>query len=123
MQDRRPESGFALIGALLRDSSALVGDTLALARAEIAGTCDTLLRLLALLGTVLVLVVSAFFVFLDALVKLFAVLIGSEAAAAGLVASPFVLAAGILAALGIRRISAAAGGRPASTEVTGKPAT
>lgn len=123
MQDRRPESGLALIGALLRDGSALVGDTLALARAEIVGTCDTLLRVLAVVGTVLVLVVSAFFVFLDALVKLFAVLIGSEAAAAGLVASPFVLAAGILAALGIRRISAATGGRPASTEVTAEAAT
>lgn len=104
MQDRSSESTAALIVLVLRDGGALVGRTLALARREIDGNVRALVGFCALLGTIVVLLVAAFFVFLDAAVKAVAVLIGSEVAAACLVASPFAAVTVGLAALGVRRI-------------------
>ncbi|TXM81351.1 phage holin family protein, partial [Methylobacterium sp. WL122] len=93
MQDRTsestPASTLALTLGMLRESSRLVGRTLDLARTEIDGNIRALIGLLALLGTIVVLLVAAFFVFLDAMVKALAVLIGSEVVAALVVASPF----------------------------------
>ncbi|WP_375455326.1 phage holin family protein [uncultured Methylobacterium sp.] len=105
MQDRPSESTFALVVGALRASRELAGRTLALARTEIEGNLRALVGLLALLGAIVVLLVSAFFVFLDALVKALAVLIGSEVVAAALVASPFTVVAGILTMVGVRRIA------------------
>ena len=107
MQDRTPESTFALTLGILRESSRLVSRTLDLARTEIDGNIRALIGLFALLGTILVLLVAAFFVFLDAMVKALAVLIGSEIVAASIVASPFLIAAGLLVAFGVRRIARA----------------
>ena len=107
MQDRSPESTFALTLAILRESSRLIGRTLDLARTEIDGNIRALIALFVVLGTILVLLVAAFFVFLDALVKALAVLIGSELVAAAIVASPFALAACLLIAIGLRRIARA----------------
>ncbi|TXN40276.1 phage holin family protein [Methylobacterium sp. WL30] len=107
MQDRTPESTFALTLGILRESGRLVGRTLDLARTEIDGNLRALIGLFALLGTILVLLVAAFFVFLDAMVKALAVLIGSEVVAALIVASPFLVAAGLLASFGLRRIARA----------------
>ena len=115
MQDRprentpgsTPESTLALTLGMVRETSRLVGRTLDLARTEIDGNLRALVGLLALLGTIVVLLVAAFFVFLDALVKALAVLIGSEVVAALVVASPFLAAAGLLAVLGLRRIARA----------------
>lgn len=107
MQDRTPESTFALTLGILRESSRLVSRTLDLARTEIDGNIRALIGVFALLGTILVLLVAAFFVFLDAMVKALAVLIGSELVAASIVASPFLIAAGLLVAFGVRRIGRA----------------
>ncbi|TXM92402.1 phage holin family protein [Methylobacterium sp. WL103] len=111
MQDRTsestPASTLALTLGMLRESSRLVGRTLDLARTEIDGNIRALIGLLALLGTIVVLLVAAFFVFLDAMVKALTVLIGSEVVAALVVASPFLVAAGLLAAVGLRRIARA----------------
>ncbi|WP_375463037.1 phage holin family protein [uncultured Methylobacterium sp.] len=104
MQDRPSESTAALIAMVLRDGGTLLGRTLALARIEIDGNVRALVGLFAILGTIVVLLISAFFVFLDALVKAVAVLIGSEAVAACLVASPFVIVTIVLATIGVRRI-------------------
>lgn len=105
MRDRPSENTFALILGVLRDSGTLVGRTLALARVEIDGNLRAILGLFSLLGTIVVLLVSAFFVFLDAIVKALAVLIGSEVVAAVLVASPFVIVAASFTTFGIRRIA------------------
>ncbi len=111
MQDRTPEntpeSTVALTLGMLRETSRLVGRTLDLARTEIDGNIRALIGMLALLGTIVVLLVAAFFVFLDAIVKALAVLIGSEVVAALVVASPFLAAAGLLATFGLRRIARA----------------
>ena len=106
-QGSPPESTLALTLGMVRETSRLVGRTLDLARTEIDGNLRALVGLLALLGTIVVLLVAAFFVFLDALVKALAVLIGSEVVAALVVASPFLAAAGLLAVLGLRRIARA----------------
>lgn len=115
MQNRPSESTFALAVGLLREGGTWLGRTLALARAEIDGNIRALIGLLALLGTIVVLLVAAFFVLLDALVKALAVLTGSEVVAAAVVAGPFVIAAGLLTAFGLRRIArATAFGTPAN---------
>lgn len=107
MQDRSDESVLVLCVRALREGGDLVGRSLALARAEIDGGLRVVAAVLILAGTVVVLLVAAFFVFLDAIVKALAVLIGSELAAAGIVASPFLAAACVLMVLGIRRIGRA----------------
>ena len=95
----------ALVTAALRGGAVLTSRTLRLAQVEIDGNLRALIGLAALgLGLVVVLI-CAFFVFLDAAVKLLAALIGSEAVAAALVASPFLAAALVLGLMGARRMA------------------
>ena len=100
-----PGSTIALTVAALREAGTLAARTLALARTEIDGNLRALIGLLAAGVTIVVLLICAFFVFLDAAVKLIAALIGSEAVAALIVAGPFLTVAVLLAVFGARRMA------------------
>ncbi|MGV7031667.1 phage holin family protein [Methylobacterium symbioticum] len=104
-QVREPGSMLALMLAALREAGTLAARTIALARVEIDGNLRALVGLVAACVTIMVLVICAFFVFLDAAVKLLAALIGSEAVAALIVASPFLAIALVLGVIGARRMA------------------
>ena len=91
---------------LLGDAVRLGGDhlrqTLRLAEAETTGNIRAVLGLVTLVGTALLLVIVSFFLVLSAIVKALAVVIGSEALAAVIVAAPFALASLVMLWIGLR---------------------
>lgn len=105
MGERSSEHIVVLLVDAVREAARLTARTLELARVETDGNIRALAGLAAKVLAIAVLVVSAFFVFLDAAVKLLAALIGSEALGAVIVAAPFLGAAAILGLMGARRIA------------------
>ena len=95
----------ALLIAALREGAAHVEALLTLARSEVDGNVRTLVSLVAIVGTIPILLIVTFFLGLDAVVKLLAVLLGSEAPAALIVAAPFLIVALGLGWLGARRMA------------------
>lgn len=107
MDGRSSESTLALFGSLARETGHLLDKTFALARLELGGNLRAALGLIALFGGAGLLLVAALFTGLHAAVKAVAALVGSEAIAALVVATPFVLAAALLATFGLRRMALA----------------
>ncbi len=105
MGERSQEHILVLLLDAVRDGGRLVGRTLELARVETDGNIRALAGLAAKVLAIAVLVISAFFVFLDAAVKMLAALIGSEAISAAIVAAPFLGGAAILGLMGARRVA------------------
>ncbi|GJD77512.1 phage holin family protein [Methylobacterium gregans] len=105
MGERSQENVFVLMAAAIREAARLTARTLELARVETDGNIRALAGLAAKVLAIAVLVVSAFFVFLDAAVKMLAALIGLEAISALIVAAPFLGVAVILGLMGARRIA------------------
>ena len=105
MGERSSEHIVVLLVDSVREAARLTARTLELARVETDGNIRALAGLAAKVLAIAVLVVSAFFVFLDAAVKLLAALIGSEALGAVIVAAPFLGVAAILGLMGARRIA------------------
>lgn len=100
-----PDGTLALLIAALREGTAHVEALLTLARTEIDGNIRAIVSLVALIGTIPVLLIVTFFLGLDAVVKLLAVPFGSEAPAALLVAAPFLAVALGLGWMGVRRMA------------------
>jgi small-conductance mechanosensitive channel len=98
------DSTLVLLAKALHQTSEHLGKTLTLACAEIDGNIRALMSLLALVSVCVLLIVAALFLFLVVLVKALAALIGSEALAAVVVASPFAVAAAVLTGLALRRM-------------------
>ena len=100
-----PDGTLALLIAALREGTAHVEAMLTLARTEIDGNIRAIVSLVAIIGTIPVLLIVTFFLGLDAVVKLLAVPFGSEAPAALLVAAPFLAVALGLGWMGVRRMA------------------
>ena len=100
-----PEAIPALLASALRAGAAHVGGLLALARAETDTNLRAILRLTAILGAIPVILIATFFLGLDALVKLVALPLGSEAISALIVSAPFVVVAAALGWFGLRRMA------------------
>ncbi|MGT2481630.1 phage holin family protein [Methylobacterium oryzae CBMB20] len=77
----------------------------ALARTEVDGNFRAIVSLIAIVGTIPVLLIVTFFLGLDAAVKLLAVPLGAEAPAALIVAAPFLVIALGLGWMGARRMA------------------
>jgi hypothetical protein len=105
--DRRSDGTLTLLLAALRAGTAHVEALLTLARIEVDGNVRALVSLVALVGTIPVLMIVVFFLGLDAAVKLLAVPFGAEAPAALVVAAPFLAAALWLGWRGSRRMALA----------------
>ncbi len=102
-----PDGTLALLVAALRAGTAHVEALLTLARIEVDGNIRTLASLIAIVGTIPVLLIVTFFLGLDGVVKLLALPLGSEAPAALIVAAPFLAMALWLGWLGARRMALA----------------
>lgn len=102
MTARPQDTTFALIGQALRLGSEHLKQTLTLARIETTGNIRAILGLVTLIGTAILFVIVSFFLLLIAVVKALAVVIGSEALAAAIVATPFVLASLTMLWIGLR---------------------
>ncbi|CAM2918584.1 MULTISPECIES: phage holin family protein [Methylobacterium] len=102
---QRADGTLALLVAALRESATHLESLLSLARAEIDGNVRAIVSLVAIVGTIPVLLIVTFFLGLDGIVKLLAVPFGSEAPAALIVATPFLVAAVALGWLGLRRMA------------------
>lgn len=102
MSERTPESLLTLLGDALRLGGEHLSQTLRLAGAETTGNIRAILGLVTLVGTALLFVIVSFFLVLVAIVKALAVVIGSEALAAVIVATPFALAALVMLWIGLR---------------------
>ncbi|MCJ2056830.1 phage holin family protein [Methylobacterium sp. J-048] len=102
---QRADNTLALLVAALRESAAHMEALLTLARTEIDGNLRAIVSLIAIVGTIPVLLIVTFFLGLDAMVKLLAVPFGSEAPAALIVAAPFLIVALVLGWLGLRRMA------------------
>jgi hypothetical protein len=102
---QRPDGPLALLVAALREGAAHIESLLTLARTEVDGNIRALVSLVAIVGTIPILLIVTFFLGLDAVVKLLAVLLGSEAPAALIVAAPFLAVALLLGWLGARRMA------------------
>lgn len=100
-----PDGTLALLITALREGTAHVEALLTLARTEIDGNIRAIVSLVAIIGTIPVLLIVTFFLGLDAVVKLLAVPFGSEAPAALLVAAPFLAVALGLGWMGVRRMA------------------
>jgi hypothetical protein len=100
-----PDGTLALLIAALREGNAHVEALLTLARTEIDGNIRAIVSLVAIIGTIPVLLIVTFFLGLDAVVKLLAVPFGAEAPAALLVAAPFLAVALGLGWMGVRRMA------------------
>ena len=101
----RADGTVALLVAALRESASHMAALLTLARSEIDGNVRALVSLIAIVGTIPVLLIVTFFLGLDAVVKLLALPFGSEAPAALIVAAPFLIVALVLGWLGLRRMA------------------
>ncbi len=103
---RQSQDGtLALLIAALREGTVHVEALLTLARTEVDGNLRALVSLIAILGTIPVLLIVTFFLGLDAVVKLLALPFGSEAPAALIVAAPFLVLALGLGWMGARRMA------------------
>jgi hypothetical protein len=102
---RGPDGTLNLLVEALRTGAAHVEALLTLARIEVDGNIRALVSLVAIVGTIPVLLIVTFFLGLDAVVKLLAVPLGSEAPAALIVAAPFLAMALWLGWLGMRRMA------------------
>lgn len=100
-----PDGTLALLVAALREGAAHIEAMLALARTEVDGNVRAIVSLVAIVGTIPILMIVIFFLGLDAVVKLLAVPFGSEAPAALIVAAPFLAVALVLGWLGARRMA------------------
>ncbi|MGE8127483.1 phage holin family protein [Methylobacterium sp. NPDC080182] len=100
-----PDGTLALLIAALREGTAHVEALLTLARTEVDGNFRALVSLIAIVGTIPVLLIITFFLGLDAVVKLLAVPFGAEAPAALIVAAPFLVIALGLGWMGARRMA------------------
>ena len=100
-----PDGSLALLVAALREGAAHIEAMLALARTEVDGNVRAIVSLVAIVGTIPILLIVIFFLGLDAVVKLLAVPFGSEAPAALIVAAPFLAVALVLGWLGARRMA------------------
>ena len=100
-----PDGTLALLVAALREGAAHSEAMLALARTEVDGNVRAIVSLVAIVGTIPILLIVIFFLGLDAVVKLLAVPFGSEAPAALIVAAPFLAVALVLGWLGARRMA------------------
>jgi|GEM_PF-1373341 len=106
--DRNTADGtLALLIAALREGTAHVEALLTLARTEIDGNLRAIVSLIAIVGTIPILLIVTFFLGLDGVVKLLALPLGSEAPAALIVAAPFLAMALWLGWLGSRRMALA----------------
>ena len=79
---QQPDGTLALLVAALRDGATHIEALLTLARTEVDGNIRAIVSLIAIVGTIPVLLIVTFFLGLDATVKLLAVPFGSEAPAA-----------------------------------------
>ncbi len=102
---QQPDGTLALLVAALRDGATHIEALLTLARTEVDGNIRAIVSLIAIVGTIPVLLIVTFFLGLDATVKLLAVPFGSEAPAALIVSAPFLVAAVWLGWLGARRMA------------------
>ncbi|MEE7493186.1 phage holin family protein [Methylobacterium oryzae] len=100
-----PDGTLALLIAALREGTAHVEALLTLARTEVDGNFRAIVSLIAIVGTIPVLLIVTFFLGLDAAVKLLAVPLGAEAPAALIVAAPFLVIALGLGWMGARRMA------------------
>ena len=100
-----PDGTLALLIAALREGTAHVEALLTLARTEVDGNFRAIVSLIAIVGTIPVLLIVTFFLGLDAVVKLLAVPFGAEAPAALIVAVPFLVIALGLGWMGARRMA------------------
>lgn len=100
-----PDGTLALLIAALREGTAHVEALLTLARTEVDGNFRAIVSLIAIVGTIPVLLIVTFFLGLDAVVKLLAVPFGAEAPAALIVAAPFLVIALGLGWMGARRMA------------------
>jgi hypothetical protein len=105
MSGRSRDGTLTLVGMALRQTTDHIGKTLALARVEIDGNLRALFGLLAPFALCALLILSALFVWLGALVKALTALTGSEALSALVVAAPFLAVATVLVTLALRRMS------------------
>ncbi|SDA21614.1 Putative Holin-X, holin superfamily III [Methylobacterium sp. UNC378MF] len=100
-----PDGTLALLIAALREGTAHIEALLTLARTEVDSNIRALVSLIAIIGTIPVLLIVTFFLGLDAVVKLLAVPFGAEAPAALIVAAPFLAVALGLGWMGARRMA------------------
>ena len=105
MHEKNPDATASLFAPVLREGAAHISGLLALARVETDGNIRALVGLLAIVGTIPVLLIVTFFLVLDAAVKLLSIPLGSEIAAALIVAFPFLAMALVLGWLGARRMA------------------
>lgn len=102
---QHPDGTLALLVAALRAGAAHIEALLDLARTETDGNFRAIVSLIGIVGTIPILLIVIFFLGLDAVVKLLAVPLGSEAPAALIVAAPFLIVALLLGWLGARRMA------------------
>ncbi|GJE49907.1 hypothetical protein GOFOIKOB_2948 [Methylobacterium tardum] len=102
---QHPDGTLALLVAALRAGAAHIEALLELARTETDGNIRAIVSLIGIAGTIPILLIVIFFLGLDAVVKLLAVPLGSEAPAALIVAAPFLIVALLLGWLGARRMA------------------
>lgn len=102
MSTRPKDTTLALIGQALRLGSEHLHQTLRLARLETNGNISAVLGIVTVFGTAVLFVIVSFFLLLSAVVKALAVVIGSEALAAAIVAAPFALASVAMLWIGLR---------------------
>jgi hypothetical protein len=102
---RSSDRTLALLVEALRVGTAHVEALLTLARTEVDGNIRAIVSLVAIVGTIPILLIVTFFLGLDGVVKLLALPLHSEAAAALIVAAPFLIMALWLGWLGARRMA------------------
>lgn len=102
MSGRSTDSTLTLLSTALRQTSDHLRNVLELARVEIDGNLRALFGLLAPFVVCVLLIVAALGLFLGALVKALAAVIGSETWAAVVVAAPFLGVATVLSWVALR---------------------
>ncbi|MFG5117146.1 phage holin family protein [Methylorubrum sp. POS3] len=93
------------MAAAARDASAQLADLLALARIEMRGNVRAVAMLALLFGGAVLLILVSLVLLLLSVRDAVAVLVGSDAIAALIVALPFLIATAILMWAGLRRMS------------------
>lgn len=102
--DSDPRSTPSLIAAATRDASAQLADLLRLARIEMRGNVRAVATLALLFGGAVLLILVSLVLLLLSVRDAIAVLVGSDAIAALIVALPFLIATAILMWAGLRRM-------------------
>lgn len=103
--DTDPRSTPSLIAAATRDASAQLADLLRLARIEMRGNVRAVATLALLFGGAALLILVSLVLLLLSVRDAIAVLVGSDAIAALIVALPFLFTTAILMWAGLRRMS------------------